>query len=202
MVNRWSVLQCGRREGCISPLNACIREGCISPLNKCIKEGCISPLNECIRERCISPLNECIRERCISPLNACIREGCISPLNKCIKEGCISPLNECIRERCISPLNKCMGDNIYTIISIYTYIYALLVVRKVLRVLVSGKWITKKHQKFHFIKCKSVTVILFGTMSKSFRKIVRIVFELRVLVWGWGWRWQRLVPKQAFSFYG
>ena len=45
-------------------------------------------------------------------------------------------------------------------------------------------WITKKHQKFKQKKCKFITIILLGTMSKSFKKIVRIGFELRALVWG------------------
>ena len=44
-------------------------------------------------------------------------------------------------------------------------------------------WITKKHQ--FFFKYKFVTVILLGTMFESFKKIVRIVFELRALMWGW-----------------
>ena len=37
----------------------------------------------------------------------------------------------------------------------------------------------------YIFKYKFVTVILLGTMSESFRKIVRIVFELRALMWGW-----------------
>ena len=44
------------------------------------------------------------------------------------------------------------------------------------------------HQKASTIskkECKFVTVILFGTMSESFREIVRKVFELSALVWGW-----------------
>ena len=40
-----------------------------------------------------------------------------------------------------------------------------------------------KHQKCFYYKF--VTVILFGTMPESFRKIVPIVFELRALVLGW-----------------
>ena len=50
------------------------------------------------------------------------------------------------------------------------------------KILMLMGWITKKHQKFHFFKCKFVTVILFGTMRESFRKIICIVFELRALV--------------------
>ena len=46
-------------------------------------------------------------------------------------------------------------------------------------------WITKKYQKFPKKVCKFVTAILFGTMSESFKKIVRIAFELQALVWGW-----------------
>ena len=44
------------------------------------------------------------------------------------------------------------------------------------------------HQKASKIKkkCKFVTVILFGTMSQSFRKIVQIVSELRALSVGVG----------------
>ena len=55
-------------------------------------------------------------------------------------------------------------------------------------------WITKtiKNQIF---QCRFVTVILFGTMSESFWKIVGIVLELRALVWGWN-----VAPKQAFYF--
>ena len=50
-------------------------------------------------------------------------------------------------------------------------------------------WITKEHQKLKKT-CKFITIILFGTTSESFRKIVRRVFELRALLWGWGWEWQ------------
>ena len=57
-------------------------------------------------------------------------------------------------------------------------------------------WITKKPQNIKVFKCKFATVILFGTMSETFRKIVRIVFELRALVWRWESR--DVVPQQAF----
>ena len=46
-------------------------------------------------------------------------------------------------------------------------------------------WITSKHQKITLFKCKFVTVILFGTIFESSRKIVSIV--LRALVWGRVW---------------
>ena len=36
----------------------------------------------------------------------------------------------------------------------------------------------QKALKISIFECKFVTVILFGTISESFRKIVRIVFEL------------------------
>ena len=56
------------------------------------------------------------------------------------------------------------------------------------------------HQKASKISLnffKFVAVILFGTMSESFGKIVRIVFELRAGGDGGG---GDMVPKQAFSF--
>ena len=50
-------------------------------------------------------------------------------------------------------------------------------------------WVTLRgmdHQKaLKKKKCKFVTVMLFGKMSESFRKIVWIVFERHPLVWGW-----------------
>ena len=53
--------------------------------------------------------------------------------------------------------------------------------------------ISKKYSKF-------VTVLLFGTMAENFRKIIRIVFELRALVWGWDMNGRHVVPQQVFSF--
>ena len=42
--------------------------------------------------------------------------------------------------------------------------------------------------------------MLFGTMSECFRKIVRIVFELRALVWGWGREWLGCGHLGSFFF--
>ena len=41
--------------------------------------------------------------------------------------------------------------------------------------------------------------MLFGTMSESFRRIARTVFELLALVWGWGWEWRGCCAQGIYN---
>ena len=59
----------------------------------------------------------------------------------------------------------------------------------------------QKATKNQFFNVNSLPLycILFGTMSENFRKIVRIVFELSVLMWGWwGCGTSKYVDKRKY----
>ena len=84
----------------------------------------------------------------------------------------------------ILPVQKMLHENLTCLIVKIKFIFSSTVMHNYPQL---RGWITKKHQKFNFFKCKFVTFILFGTMSESSIKIVEIVFELCALVWYWNY---------------
>ena len=114
----------------------------------------------------------------------------------------IAQVNICtiqyLHKSIFAQVNICTSQYLHKSIFAQVNICTSQLIMSIVCYLYSGDGSSKNIKKVKI--CKFVTVILFGTMSESFRKIARIVFELRSLCGDGDGDGRDVVPKQAFSF--